>query len=55
MSDNEGAEVFYVNQNLGDQSEKYDTHMVTMKFKDFVKDWMVENEFIYRNQLISNA
>jgi len=26
-----------------------------MKFKEFIKEWMVDNEFIYRNQLISNA
>lgn len=53
--DNEGEEIFYVNQNLGETNDKQDIHTLTTKFRNFIKDWMVNNEFIYRNQLISNG
>lgn len=52
----EGEEIYYADQNLGYvNQESMEPHDISNKFKEFIKQWMVENEFIYRNQLISNG
>ena len=51
----QGDEVFYVDQNLGQRSQDLTPHDMAKLFKQFLKDWIVEQSFIYRSQILSNG
>lgn len=53
----EGDEVFYMDQNFGNQqpSTEVQPFELAIKFQLFIKEWMVDNVFVYRNQLIANG
>lgn len=37
------------------RNDTLSNNQIASRFKDFIKEWMVENEFIYRDQLKSNG
>ena len=52
----QGDEIFFVDQNLGNQNDNNLTaHKLSLQFQEFLKEWHVENSFVYREQLLHNG
>jgi len=52
----EADEIFYADQNLAnEQPDTFNSNEVLKKFKHFLREWTVENQFIYRDQLVNNC
>ena len=52
----DGNEVFYADQNLiNEQQDQFYPSEVLKKFKHFLREWTIENQFIYRDQLVNNS
>lgn len=49
-------EVFYVNQTTTNvQSNQITPFEISAQFQEFIKDWVIDNHFYYREQLLSNC
>ena len=52
----EGDQVYYANQNFNQGHNDGSSPIeIARKFEAFIKNWNVQNEFIYRDQLIKNG
>ena len=51
-----GDEIFFVDQNLGNQQVETTTPQeLVRRYQDFLKQWMVGNQYVYRDQLMANG
>ena len=49
-------EIHFIDQGMvGENVEQLGQIEINRKFKDFIQNWQVDNEFVYRNQLINNG
>ena len=51
----QGEQTFFGNQNYQENNENFAFTDIEKRFHDFLKNWSVENTFVYRNQLMKNA
>lgn len=51
-----GDEIFFVDQNLGNQQVDSTTPQeLIRRYQEFIKQWMVGNQYVYRDQLMANG
>lgn len=51
-----GDEIHFMDQGmLGDNAETIEHNQLTQKFQNFLNNWTVDDQFIYREMLINNA
>lgn len=52
----DGDQVFFVDQNLGNTpNDTLTSQELKKRFQSFIKEWVVDNNYVYRTQLASNG